>query len=59
MKQPIIKFEGISKNFNNTQVLDDVSFEIEEGNLMLYYTDGDNPPDAHIDNDGCLILTIE
>ena len=31
MKQPIIKFEGISKNFNNTQVLDDVSFEIEEG----------------------------
>lgn len=31
MKQPIIKFEGISKNFNNTQVLDDVSFEIVEG----------------------------
>ncbi len=31
MEQPIIKFEGISKNFNNTQVLDDVSFEIEEG----------------------------
>ncbi|MEX5937014.1 ABC transporter ATP-binding protein [Mammaliicoccus sciuri] len=31
MKQPIIKFEGISKHFNNTQVLDDVSFEIEEG----------------------------
>lgn len=31
MNQPIIKFEGISKNFNNTQVLDDVSFEIEEG----------------------------
>lgn len=31
MKQPIIKFEDISKNFNNTQVLDDVSFEIEEG----------------------------
>ncbi|MEB7393040.1 ABC transporter ATP-binding protein [Mammaliicoccus sciuri] len=31
MKQPIIKFEGISKNFNNTQVLDDVSFEIEKG----------------------------
>lgn len=31
MKQPIIKFEGTSKNFNNTQVLDDVSFEIEEG----------------------------
>ncbi len=31
MKQPIIKFEGISKNFNNTQVLGDVSFEIEEG----------------------------
>lgn len=31
MKQPIIKFEGISKNFNNTKVLDDVSFEIEEG----------------------------
>lgn len=31
MKQTIIKFEGISKNFNNTQVLDDVSFEIEEG----------------------------
>lgn len=31
MKQPIIKFEGISKNFNNTQVLDDISFEIEEG----------------------------
>lgn len=31
MKQPIIKFESISKNFNNTQVLNDVSFEIEEG----------------------------
>ncbi len=31
MKQPIIKFENISKKFNNTQVLDDVSFEIEEG----------------------------
>nr|WP_263313706.1 ABC transporter ATP-binding protein [Mammaliicoccus sp. Marseille-Q6498] len=31
MKQPIIKFENISKNFNNTKVLDDISFEIEEG----------------------------
>ncbi len=42
-----------------TTVEGQIAFEIEEGNLMLYYTDGDNPPDAHIDNDGCLILTIE
>lgn len=31
MSQSIIKFENISKNFSNTQVLDDISFEIEEG----------------------------
>lgn len=31
MSKSIIKFENIYKNFNNTHVLSDVSFEIEEG----------------------------
>ncbi|MEY9141374.1 ABC transporter ATP-binding protein [Mammaliicoccus lentus] len=31
MSKSIIKFENIYKNFNNTHVLNDVSFEIEEG----------------------------
>lgn len=31
MPKSIIKFENIHKNFNNTHVLNDVSFEIEEG----------------------------
>ncbi|GGI41451.1 ABC transporter ATP-binding protein [Mammaliicoccus stepanovicii] len=31
MTKPIIKFENISKSFNETKVLNDVSFDIEEG----------------------------
>lgn len=31
MTESIIKFENISKSFNDTKVLNDVSFEIEEG----------------------------
>ena len=36
-----------------------IAFEIENGDLMIYYSDPDNPPDAQIDENGCLILTIE
>jgi hypothetical protein len=36
-----------------------IAFEIENGDLMVYYSDDDSPPDAHIDENGCLILTIE
>ena len=36
-----------------------IAFDIEDGDLMVYYSDEDNPPDAAIDENGCLILTIE
>lgn len=42
-----------------TTIKGQVAFEIEEGNLMLYYADENHPTDAHIDDDGCLILTLE
>lgn len=36
-----------------------IAFEIEKGYLFVYYSDEDNLPDACIDENGCLILTIE
>ena len=36
-----------------------IAFDIEDGNLMVYYSDDENLPDAHIDENGCLVLTIE
>lgn len=36
-----------------------IAFEIENEDLFVYYSDGDNPPDAYIDENGCLILAIE
>lgn len=41
-----------------TTIEGQIAFEIENENLMLYYNDEDNPPDAHIDDNGCLILTV-
>ena len=42
-----------------TTIKGQIAFQIEDGYLMIYYTDEDNPPDAYIDENGCLILTIE
>ena len=42
-----------------TTITGQIAFEIEEGNLMLYYADEDSPPDAYIDENGCLILALE
>lgn len=41
-----------------TTIEGQIAFEIENENLMLYYNDADTPPDAHIDDSGCLILTV-
>lgn len=51
--------DGIDgKNGIVTTVEGQIAFEIENENLMLYYNDEDNPPNAHIDDNGCLILTV-